>query len=631
MKSHNLFFIIDFDSTFIKIESLEKLAEISLEENPKKAEIMEKIRDFTNQGMTGKIPFDTSLEKRIKLFNANKNHIAKLIKILRKNITPSIIRNKEFFKQYKDNIFIISGGFKEYIAPIFKLFGIKENHILANEFIFNKKDQIKGFDRKNLLSQKGGKFKRIKTLNLKGTIYAIGDGFTDYEIKKEGSADKFFLFSENIRRESVANKADYLLPNLDEFLYIMRMPRALSYPKNRIKVLLLENIHKNAYDAFKKEGYQVESLPQSIDEEELFDNLKDIHVVGIGSRTQITQLIAENSPKLMAVARFGIGVNNINLAACAQKGIIVFNAPFSNTRSVVELVIGEIILLYRRTFEKSVKMHKGIWDKSAKNCHEVKGKKLGIIGYGNIGSQVSILAEMLGMEVYFYDIIERLPLGNAKPCKSLKELLQTADVITLHMDGRKENTNLISEKEFRLMKEGAILVNTSRGHIVDINALIKYIKTGKILGAGLDVFPKEPKSNTEPFSSPLQNLENVILTPHIGGRSEEAQAHMGKFVPEKVINYINTGNTTLSLNFPNLQLPELKNAHRLIHIHQNVPGVLAKINSLLAEHKINIEGQYLKTNEYIGYVITDVNKTYQQDVIDALKKMPETIKLRVLY
>ena len=288
-------------------------------------------------------------------------------------------------------------------------------------------------------------------------------------------------------------------------------------------------------------------------------------------------------------------------------------------------------MLYRRVFEKSTKLHQGIWDKSAKNCHEIRGKKIGIIGYGNIGSQVSVLAEMLGMEVYYYDIIERLPQGKAKQCKKLNDLLRISDVITLHIDGRKENTNLIDEDEFKLVKDDVIFINTSRGHTVNIDSLIKYVKKGKIIGAGLDVFPKEPKSNNDPFVSQVQNLPNVILTPHIGGRSEEAQAHMGNFVPEIVINFINTGNTTLSLNFPNLQLPEQLNAHRLIHIHQNIPGVLAKINSILAEHKINVEGQYLKTNEYIGYVITDVNKIYNKEVIDMLKQMSETIKLRVLY
>ena len=602
-------FIIDFDSTFVEVESLETLAEIALSGKNNKNKILDRMRKITKGGMEGKIPFEKSLSSRIKLLQASK-----------KDITPSIRRNREFFKRYKDQIYIISGGFKDYIEPVFSPYGIKSDHILANTFTFNSKDQIIGYDAKNDLSKSGGKVQKIKSLKLDGKVYVIGDGYTDYEIKKAGLADKFFVFVENIKRDIVTEQADYILPNFDEFLYIMDMPRAYSYPKNRIKVLLLENIHKNAYEAFNKEGYQVKSIPQSYEEQDLIEHLKEIHIVGIGSRTQITPNVLENTPRLLSVARFGIGTNNIDLRACAKKGVIVFNAPFSNTRSVVELVLGEIIMLYRRVYEKSTK-----------DCHEVRGKKLGILGYGNIGSQISVLAEMLGMEVYYYDILERLPLGKAKSCRSIKELLQIVDVVTLHMDGRKENAHLIGEEEFKVMKNGVIFINTARGHIVDVNALVKNIKSGKIIGAGLDVFPKEPKSNAEPFTSILQGMPNVILTPHIGGRSEEAQAHMGQFVPERVISFINTGNSTLSLNFPNLQLPELKDAHRLIHVHQNVPGVMAKINSLLANHKINIEGQYLKTNEDIGYVITDVNKTYDKDVIEKLKMMKETIKLRLLY
>ncbi len=631
MKGQNLYFIIDFDSTFVQVETLELLAEIALGKNPKKKVILEKIRKITKAGMNGEISFEEALLRRLKLFKASRKDIDKLAKLLKKKISLSIVRNKEFFQKYKDHIYIISGGFKEYMIPIFKEFDLDEDHILANTFQINRKGYIIGFDGNNPLSQAHGKAKQIQSLGLKGKIYIIGDGHTDYEIKKAGLADKFFVFCENIKRNPVAKKADYLLPNFDEFLYIMDMPRALSYPKSRIKALLLENIHKNAYETFTKEGYSVKSLPESLDEEELIKALSDIHIVGIGSRTQITKAVAERAPKLISVARFGIGTNNIDLRSCANRGIAVFNAPFSNTRSVVELVLGEIITLYRRIFEKSEKMHKSIWDKSAKNCHEVRGKKLGIIGYGNIGSQLSVLAEMLGMEVYYFDIVEKLPLGKAHKCFSFQELLKISDVISINVDGRKENTNLISEREFHLMKDGVIFINTSRGFVVDIEALAKYLKSGKVLGAASDVFPKEPKSNNESFTSILQRLPNVILTPHIGGRSEEAQAHMGQFVPERIINFINTGSTVLSVNFPNLALPDQVNTHRLINIHNNLPGVLAKINNILGSHKINIEGQYLKTNEDIGYVITDVNKFYDKDVIRQLKAMPETIRFRILY
>jgi len=625
------YFIIDFDSTFVTVETLDELANIALTNNPHKETILQQIREITKQGMEGTISFPQSLEKRLSLFKPDTIYINQLIFQLQKSITPSLLRNKNFFTQFAKQIYIISGGFKEYIVPIVEKIGIESAHVLANTFIFDKNDTVTGYDRKNPLSQENGKINAVKKLGLKGEIIVVGDGYTDYQIKEAGIAKKFFAFTEHIARPSVIEKADKTIANFDELLYYFRVPRVLSYPKSKINVLLLENIHENASKVFSKEGYQITSLPQSLSEDELIDRLQNISIVGIGSRTQITKKVAENAPKLLCVARFGIGTNNIDLVACAQKGIAVFNAPFSNTRSVVELALGEIIILYRRVFEKSEKLHKGVWDKTAKNCHELRGKKLGIIGYGNIGSQLSVLAEMMGMKVYFYDLVEKLALGNAQPCSSLEELLETVDVISLHIDGRKENAKLIGEKEFTIMKDGVIFINTARGHVIDVNALAKYIKSGKILGAALDVFPQEPKSNTELFTSPLQGLSNVILTPHIGGRSEEAQAHMGEFVPEKVITFINTGNTTVSVNFPNLSLPAQENAHRVIHIHKNVPGVLADINKVFANHKINIEGQYLKTNEHIGYVITDINNVYDKTVVKELKEIDGTIRVRVLY
>jgi len=335
--------------------------------------------------------------------------------------------------------------------------------------------------------------------------------------------------------------------------------------------------------------------------------------------------------KLLAIGAFCIGTNQIDLKTASQKGITVFNAPYSNTRSVVEIAIGEIIMLYRRIFEKNKKLHQGIWDKLVKNCFEIRGKKLGIIGYGNIGSQLSVLAENLGMEVYFYDAVDKLALGNAIKCESLKELLGKVNVVTLHVDGRETNKNLIGYKEFKLMKDKVLFLNLSRGFVVDIKALADNIKNGKIAGAAIDVFTNEPRKNNEKFICQLQNLPNVILTPHIAGNTEEAQKNIGDFVTKKIIDYINTGNTMLSVNFPNIQLPQQKKFHRLIHIHQNIPGILAKINSILGNNNINIEGQYLKTNENIGYVITDVNKKYNPSVMSELKKIPGTIRFRILY
>jgi D-3-phosphoglycerate dehydrogenase len=333
----------------------------------------------------------------------------------------------------------------------------------------------------------------------------------------------------------------------------------------------------------------------------------------------------------MAIGAFCIGTNQIDLEACADHGVIVFNAPYSNTRSVVEMAVGEIIMLARRTFERSTELHQGLWVKSAAGCTEIRGKKLGIVGYGNIGSQLSVLAEAVGMDVYYYDLVEKLPLGNATKCKSLVELLKTVDVVSVHVDGRASNRNLFGVKQFRLMKEGAFFLNLSRGFVVDIACLADALREKKLGGAAVDVFPEEPPASHPVFHSELQELPNVILTPHVGGSTREAQQNIAEHVSRMLVNFVNTGNSFTSVNFPNVQLPDQRRAHRFIHIHLNEPGVLATINRVMAENNINILGQYLKTNEQIGYVITDVSKTYKPRIIEDLKKVPRTIKFRVLY
>lgn len=622
------YIIIDFDSTFTKVEGLDELAKIAL---PALHPNIRKIEEITHWGMEGKILFEEALEKRIALLQANKEHIAKLIEFLKNKVSASFQRNKIFLETFSENIIIISSGFKEFIEPIVMAYGIRKENIFANNFIFNEKGEIISYDKKNLLAQNKGKVKQLQALNLEGEIYVIGDGYTDYEMREAGLANKFYAFTENIERDKVTEKADHIIPNLDEFLFINKLPMQVSYPKNRIKVLLLENIHPKAQEIFKQEGYQVETLKTALNEDELIEKIKDVSILGIRSKTNLTAKVLAQAEKLIAVGAFCIGTNQIDLKTCMHKGIAVFNAPYSNTRSVVEMAIGEMIILTRRLAEKSEKMHKGIWDKSANNSRELRGKKLGIVGYGNIGSQLSVLAEAMGMKVYFYDIVDKLALGNAEKVNSLEELLRISDFISLHVDGRKENQNMIAEKEFEIMKEGAIFLNLARGHVVEISALVKALQSKKLAGAAIDVFPKEPKSNDEMFESELKGLANVMLSPHIGGSTEEAQENIGTYVPNKLIEYINTGSTYASVNIPNLQLPTQKEAHRLLHIHKNTAGILAKINQVLAQHQINILGQYLKTNEEIGYVITDIDKEYSKDVIKDLKDIENTIKFRILY
>jgi D-3-phosphoglycerate dehydrogenase len=510
-------------------------------------------------------------------------------------------------------------------------YNIPSERIYANTFEFSKGGKIIGFDRENDLSKPDGKIDQLKSLNLPGEVHMIGDGFSDYQTRAAGIADKFYAFTENVERENILDKADHIAPSLDEILYKEKLPMSISYPKNRIKVLLLEGIHEHAVEELKTEGYQVDLLPGSLSEDELCEAIKGKHIVGIRSKTQITQRVVDSADRLLAIGAFCIGTNQIDLEACMKKGISVFNAPFSNTRSVVEMVIGEMIMLMRGTHQKSVNMHRGVWNKSAKGSYEIRGKKLGIVGYGNIGSQLSVLAEALGMQVLYFDVEEKLALGNAQKVNSLRELMRKSDVVTLHVDGRPENEGIITKKEIGWMKEGAVLINLARGKVVDLDALKAALELGKLAGAAVDVYPSEPKSNDEPFDCPLTGMDNVILTPHVGGSTMEAQKNIAAYVPEALVNYVNTGDSFASVNLPNIRVPELKGAHRLLHIHENIPGIMARINNIFSRFNINVLGQHLQTNHEVGYLITDIDKEYNSDVVDELKRIDHTIKLRVLY
>jgi D-3-phosphoglycerate dehydrogenase / 2-oxoglutarate reductase len=407
---------------------------------------------------------------------------------------------------------------------------------------------------------------------------------------------------------------------------------ATSYPKEKIKVLLLENISDKAVKNFISNGYtNVEKLTKALPEDELVKKIKDVHLVGIRSKTQITSRVLEAAEKLQAIGCFCIGTNQVNLVEATQRGVAVFNAPYSNTRSVAELVIAASILLIRKILDKSVAAHKGGWLKDASGSHELRGKTLGIIGYGNIGAQVSVLAEAMGMKVIFYDIETKLPMGNARDTKSLKELMSEADVVTLHVPETPQTKNLINKTNLKYCKKGAIIINYARGEVMDLDALRKGIEAGQIGGAAVDVFPVEPEKNGDIFSSPLQGLPNVLLTPHIGGSTEEAQQNIGEDVSAKLLNYLEKGMSWGSHTVPALSLPPHEGAHRILHIHKNVPGVLSQINGQLSKNKINIVGQYLKTNDEIGYVVLDVDKRLSKEATELLKKVPNTIKVRLLY
>lgn len=405
-----------------------------------------------------------------------------------------------------------------------------------------------------------------------------------------------------------------------------------SLDKSKIKFLLLEGLHQSAVDTLNAAGYtNIEYLTTSLSEEELIEKIKDVHFIGIRSRTQLTENVFAAAKKLIAVGCFCIGTNQVNLLAALSKGVPVFNAPFSNTRSVAELVLAQAILLLRGVPEKNAMCHRGGWLKSAKDSYEIRGKKLGIIGYGSIGTQFSVLAESLGMKVYFYDVVTKLPLGNATQVGSLKELLEISDIVSLHVPETPATKYMFGAEQFEQMKQGSILMNAARGTVVDIEALAEAVKSKKLLGAAIDVFPVEPKSNSEEFVSPLRGLDNVILTPHVGGSTMEAQENIGVEVAEKLATYSDTGTTVSSVNFPEVALPAHPDKHRLLHIHENVPGVLSEINKVFSDNDINIGGQYLQTNEKVGYVVVEVDKDYSKLALEKLSAVKGTIRCRVLY
>ncbi|WP_349252579.1 phosphoglycerate dehydrogenase [Asticcacaulis sp. EMRT-3] len=403
-----------------------------------------------------------------------------------------------------------------------------------------------------------------------------------------------------------------------------------SFPRSMLKVLLLENIHPDGIRAFREEGYDVTTVKGALDEDALIEAIQGVHVLGLRSKTNLTKKVLDHADKLMAVGAFCIGTNQIDLKGCSEKGIAVFNAPYSNTRSVVEMVMGLTVMLTRSIPDKSVAMHQGKWDKSATGAHEVRGKTLGIIGYGAIGSQLSILAEAFGMRVIYYDLAEKLTLGNARRYRSLDAMLAEADVVSLHVDGRPENKNMFGAAQFARMKDNALFINLSRGHVVDIDALAKALDSSKLYGAAVDVFPEEPRTNDDPFESKLMGLKNLILTPHIGGSTEEAQEAIGQFASERLLNFLNRGDTTFSVNMPHVQLSEVQGRHRFLHLHQNVPGVMAAINAIMAKYDLNVLAQHLKTNESLGYVIVDVDRGYPKEALEELKAVGGTLKFRSL-
>ena len=623
--------IFDFDSTLVRIETLEALADIALEGHVDAESIRARMASLTDRAMAGEVDFGEALRARLAMLPLTRAHVQTLADRILDEGTPSVRRNLRFFNENAASIIILSGGFREVIAPVAERLGVPADRVICNDLIYDADGVVTGVDDANPLSHENGKPTVIKALGLTGPVVMVGDGWNDAEVKLGGAADRFYAFTEVARRDRVVAVADGEATSIDELLHAEGLAGRWSYPRSRIRMLLLENIHPAAVERLEEAGYSVETLKGALDEADLIEKIKGVHVLGIRSKTNVTQAVLEAADRLLAVAAFCIGTNQIDLDACAAKGVAVFNAPYSNTRSVVELAIGLTITLMRDVVDKSAAMHEGRWNKSADGSRELRGKTLGIVGYGAIGSQLSVLAEALGMRVIFHDLSERLALGNAKRMRSLDALLAEADVVTLHVDGRRENANLIGASEFQMMREGTLFLNLSRGHVVNVGALAQAIGSGRIGGAALDVFPEEPRTNADPFDSPLMGLKNVILTPHIGGSTEEAQEAIAEFAAERLLGYLNRGDTTFCVNLPNVQLAEVDGAHRILHIHRNQPGVLAELNRALAAAGLNILGQHLKTDERTGYVITDVDRDYDPQALRVLKSVAGTLRFRLLH
>ena len=628
MAAEYIKFILDFDSTLVRAETLQLMADLV----PDAHKVRPRIRKLTDDAMGGRMLFQDALRERLKILHLHRDQLQQVGALLREEITPSFKRNRAFLSAHAADIYVVSSGFREVILPVAKSLGLRPENVFANTLRFDADGYVDGVDWQNPLAGDGGKVVMVRGLKLPGEVVAVGDGWSDYELFAAGVAKRFYAFTENVQRQEVVSaRGIRLAPSFDEVLYDCGFRGAVSYPKNRLKVLLLENIHEEAMAAFEREGYMVESMKGSPSRQELAERLTDVAILGIRSKTQVDEEVLANARRLLAVGAFCIGTNQIELPACDARGVAVFNAPFSNTRSVVELALAELIMLLRDIPAKMRLMDAGNWDKSAEGAHEVRGKRLGIVGYGNIGMQLSVLAESLGMQVSFYDVAEKLALGTAQRCASLDELLETSDAVTVHVDGRKENAGLIGPREFARMREGAVFLNLSRGHVVDLNALRSHLLSGHLAGAAVDVFPEEPARNGERFEHPLREVPEAILTPHIGGSTLEAQQDIGRFVSHRIIDYINTGSTENGVNFPAIRLPPQARAHRLIHLHENVPGILARINQALAAHGANISGQYLKTQERLGYVITDIDADYSDALLEEIRNIPHTLRFRVLY
>lgn len=602
-------YVFDFDSTFTQVEAMEELAGISLENDPERDLLIDKIKQLTDLAMEGKMPFGKSLKARIALLSAKKYHLNLLVNKLRKRVSPSFVKNKQFFKAHKGRVLIISGGFKEFIEPIVKSYHIDASCVFANTFIYDKKNNIIGADETNFLAQEKGKVKLLKQLKLSGNVIMIGDGYTDFEVFESGMANDFYAYTENISRPSVIAKSGKVAPSLDEILFRQHLPMSISYPKSRIRALLVGKLAWQAEELLKREGYQVEKF-ESVSTLKATGITAAVNVLlyasDIKAERELNKLILEAKGKVLAIGIWGESVQIETYQKFGQAGISVFGSSYAHTRSVVELA-----LLYLLKFSRS-------------NQQELFGKKLGIIGYGHSGSLLSVLASHLGMEVYYYDIDHKPSIGNGKQLRNLTDLLRRSELLVVVAGRRFSNQLFLGAKEINLLPKGSVMVHLGYDDHVDFMAIDTALKSGRLNGFYGDVLESKNVGHLEGNANAIVGFRERLQT-------QQTQKNIASSLCESIINYINTGETKGSLNLPHVHLPAIQQLHRFIHIHENKAGVLAQINKILASYEINILGQYLKTNEAIGFVITDVSKEYSAKAIEELKGIPETLRFRVLY
>ncbi|MBN2354925.1 phosphoglycerate dehydrogenase [candidate division KSB1 bacterium] len=638
--------IFDFDSTIINAEGVDLILKASFEKlsNPERTHLLTQLNILTEKATCGEMPLGEAIRQRFDLTRIIKDDVVKAAENMLDHVNPFVKETIQHLRDAGKQIFVFSTSFEEIVRPVTDALLIAWDHVFTNQLIYDFNGQVIGFNEKNPLFLSVGKgFLAEQMKNdgrLPGRTAVVGDGATDLALRKSNIAQIFIFYAGSKVYKDIRQQADFTIDRFDQLLPLVfseeEYPRELAHSISKVrekttsspKVLLLENIHKNAVKKFKEHKYPVKNLNNSPDEKELIETAQNYQILGIRSRTRISASTLTNLPDLWVIGAFCIGINQIDLDAAANSGVPVFNAPYSNTRSVAELVVGETIMLMRRIIEKNAAVHEGRWLKSAEGCNEIRGKTIGIVGYGHIGSQVSVLFEQLGMSVLFHDIVDKLPLGNAKSAQHLYDLLGKSDLVTLHVPDTPETRGMIGARELMAMKKGAILINSSRGKVVVVEALRQAIDSGHISGAAIDVFPEEPGRPDEIFQSVLQGANNVILTPHIGGSTQEAQENIADYVSQKIINFAKSGSTLGALNFPEMDLARMPKTHRILHIHKNVPGVLAKINSVFARRNINVESQILQTKDQIGYLIVDVDDHISDHVIELMQHITETIKIR---